>query len=86
MLEKDCNTMGNSSLGEFSKELLNEDDTDPVEHWEPPPSPTVIHSQSSSTLSPLEKSLSGTVSVSRSGCSDYLDEVEIEFSILRSVI
>ena len=69
MLGKDCSTMGNGSLGEFSKGLLNEDDTDPVEPWEPPPSPIVIHSQSSSTLSPLEKSLFGTVSVSRPGRS-----------------
>ena len=67
MLGKDCSTMGNGSQGEFSGELLNEDDTDLVEPWEPPPSPIVIHSQSSSTLSPLEKSLSGTVSVSRPG-------------------
>ena len=47
MLGKDCSTMGNGSQGEFSKELLNEDDTDPMEPWEPLPSPIVIQSQSS---------------------------------------
>ena len=72
MLGKDCNTMGNgTSQGEFGGELSNEDDSDPVDPWEPPPSPIVIRSRSSSSaLSPLEQLSSGTVSVPKSSDSN----------------
>ena len=42
MLE-DCNTMSNgTSQGKFDGELFNEDDSEPVDPWEPPPPPIVI--------------------------------------------
>ena len=71
MLGEDCNTMSNgTSQGKFGGGLSIEDDSQPVDQWEPPPPPIVIQSQSlSSALSPLEQSLSGTVSVSRPGGS-----------------
>ena len=59
-----------TSQGKFGGELSNKDDSQPVDPWEPPSPPIVIQSRSSSpALSPLEQSLSGTVSVSRPGGS-----------------
>ena len=60
------------NLNEIRCKLSGKDFTnnidDPEESWEPPPSPIVLQSQSSSSAlaSPFEQSSSGTVSVPKS--------------------
>ena len=52
MSGEDCNTMSNgTSQGKFGGELSNEDDSQPMDSWEPPPPPIVTQSRSSSSVS-----------------------------------